>query len=51
MSSLRNKDIKANKNAVIKHIDRFKSKDRYYRNFSGDSLGQVEAIDVGDIAK
>ena len=23
----------------------------YYRNFSGDSLGQVEAVDVGDVAK
>ena len=23
----------------------------YYRNFSGDSLGQVEAVDVSDVAK
>ena len=29
MSSLRNKGIKAKKNAVIKHIDSFKPKDRY----------------------
>ena len=24
---------------------------QYYRNFNGDSLGQVEAVDVGDVAK
>ena len=23
----------------------------YYRNFCGDSLGQVEAVNVGDVAK
>ena len=24
---------------------------KYYQNFSGDSLGQMEAFDVGDVAK
>ena len=29
----------------------FNIQNKYYRNFSGDSLGQVEAVDVCDVAK
>ena len=34
---------------VNEHIKQYRNK--YYRNFSGDSIGQVEAVDVGDVVK